>query len=74
MSRNAARKNISMDEYRGAMEGIYSTCISQGTLDESPQAYKDTEEIKNLIAETCDILYVMPTKINLKAGAGDDED
>lgn len=74
MSRNAARKNISMDEYRDAMEGIYSTCISRGTLDESPQAYKDTEEIKSLIAETCDILYVMPTKINLKAGAGDDED
>ena len=49
---------------------IYDELKARGLLAQ----LTDEEEIKNLIAETCDILYVMPTKINLKAGAGDDED
>jgi len=30
-------------------------------------AYKDTNEIANLIAETCDIKYMMKPKINIKS-------
>ena len=74
MSRAQAKKRISLEEFTESMKGIYSTSVGRGTLDESPQAYKDTEEIKGLISETCEILYMMPAKINLKAMTSDGSD
>ena len=44
MSRNAAKKNIGMDNFEMSMSGIFSTSVCPGTLDESPQAYKSMEE------------------------------
>jgi hypothetical protein len=38
-----------------------------GTLDESPMAYKDTDEIKSLITETCDIKFMLVPKISIKS-------
>ena len=38
-----------MAEYEKEMAGIYSTCVVADTLDESPMAYKSTDEIvKNI--------------------------
>ena len=71
MSRAQAKKRISLDDFKESMKGVYSTSIGAGTLDESPHAYKDTEEIKSLISQTCDILYIMPARINLKATTSD---
>ena len=39
MSRKAAKESISMDEFRNSMEGIFTTCVSKDTLDESPMNY-----------------------------------
>lgn len=72
MSRSKAKENISMDEFTKSMEGIYSTTVCRATLDESPMAYKDTNEIKDLIKETCDIKYMITPKINIKAADGGD--
>ena len=72
MSRSKAKANISMEEFTKSMEGIYSTTVCKATLDESPMAYKDTTEIKDLIKETCDILYMLAPKINIKAADGGD--
>lgn len=71
MSRAQAKKNLLMGEYAETMKNVYSTSVCERTIDEAPQAYKDTDEIKSLISETCDILYVMPTRINLKALSDD---
>ena len=71
MSRAQAKKRISLDEFKESMKDVYSTSVGKETLDESPQAYKDTEEIKSLITQTCDILYIMPARINLKATSSD---
>lgn len=67
MSRSQAKREVSMSDFKESMKGVYSTTVCEGTLDESPQAYKDTQEIKDLITETCDILYVVKSKINIKA-------
>lgn len=67
MSRSAAKKNISLDAFKASMEGIYSTTVNTSTIDEAPMAYKDTDEIKNLIQETCEIQYMLKPKINIKA-------
>ena len=56
MSRSQAKTELSMEEFRKTMEGIYTTCVSQHTLDESPMAYKDGEEIKGYIEPTAEIL------------------
>lgn len=45
MSRAEAKKSLKLKEFRQQMEGIYSTCISNNTIDESPMAYKDSKEI-----------------------------
>ena len=42
------------------------------TIDESPMAYKDTNEIKDLIQETYKIKFMMIPKINIKAADGGD--
>lgn len=67
MSRIAARNKINLDEFKETMKGIYSTCIDVGTLDESPMAYKNTEEIIRLIEPTAEILFFVKPKINIKA-------
>ena len=72
MSRSKAKANVSMDEFKESMKDVYSTTVCKATLDESPMAYKDTDEIKNLISETCKIKFMMIPKINIKAADGGD--
>ena len=72
MSRSKAKAAISMKEFEDSMKNVYSTTVCKGTLDESPMAYKDTTEIKDLITETCKIKFMMIPKINIKAADGGD--
>ena len=72
MSRSKAKANVSMDEFKESMKNVYSTTVCKGTIDESPMAYKDTTEIKDLIQETCKIKFMMIPKINIKAADGGD--
>ena len=67
MSRSAAFERLTMEEYEAQMEGIYSTCIVQNTLDESPMAYKSLEEISANITPTADILCRIKPIYNFKA-------
>jgi hypothetical protein len=59
-------------KFEESMKDVYSTTVCKGTIDESPMAYKDTDEIKNLIQETCTIKFMMIPKINIKAADGGD--
>jgi RNA-splicing ligase RtcB len=67
MSRQKAFATLSMDAYRAEMEGIFSTCVIPGTLDESPMAYKDAAEIIAQIAPTAEIIGRLETRYNFKA-------
>ena len=66
MSRSEAHKTLKMKDYKEEMRGVFSTCICPETIDESPSAYKSTEEIINSIQPSCRILYRLKSKINLK--------
>ncbi|OKY86426.1 MAG: hypothetical protein BHV69_02295 [Bacteroidales bacterium 52_46] len=66
MSRTQAKKQINMDEYRLTMSGVFSTSICEATLDESPMAYKPTDEILDLIKPTVDIISMIKPKLNIK--------
>lgn len=65
MSRKAAQANISIEEYKASMEGIYSTCINENTLDEAPAAYKPN--IEDYISETVEIIDRLYPVYNFKA-------
>ena len=67
MSRREARESLRMKDYRAAMSGIYSTSVSERTIDEAPGAYKPVEDIIGPIAESVDIIDVMRPIYNFKA-------
>ena len=67
MSRKEAFEKLSLREYREEMSGIYTTCVSRDTLDESPMAYKGIEEIISQIGPTVDIVEQIRPVYNFKA-------
>ena len=66
MSRFAAKRTLSMEEYRRSMDGIYTTSVNEHTLDEAPMVYKSLKEIQGIVRETVDIMDVMKPVYNFK--------
>ena len=67
MSRTKAKTTLCMEEYKRLMEGIYTTSVSEETLDEAPMAYKSLEDIMDVIQETVDVIDIMKPIYNFKA-------
>ncbi len=67
MSRTKAKETISMEDYKKAMEGIFTTSVNEYTLDEAPMAYKSLEDIIDVIAESVDIVEIIKPVYNYKA-------
>jgi RNA-splicing ligase RtcB len=69
MSRGKARAAISMDDYKNRMEeaGVWTSCVSEGTLDEAPQAYKNPATIIEAIGDTVNIVDQWREVYNFKA-------
>ncbi|MBP3457710.1 MAG: RtcB family protein [Lachnospiraceae bacterium] len=67
MSRKKAKENLSLDEYKHEMEGIYTTSVNEATLDEAPMAYKSLEDIIDVIKESVTVVDVMKPIYNFKA-------
>ena len=67
MSRTKAKSTLSMEEYREAMKGVYTTSVNEQTLDEAPMAYKSLEDIIDVIRESVDVIDVMKPIYNFKA-------
>ena len=67
MSRTKAKEQLSMEEYKEAMKGIYTTSVSESTLDEAPMAYKSLEDIIDVITESVDVIEVIKPVYNFKA-------
>lgn len=67
MSRSAAFERLTMEEYQKEMAGIYTTCVNTSTLDESPMAYKNMDEIVANIEPTAEIIARIKPIYNFKA-------
>jgi len=67
MSRTKAKESLSIEEYKSAMEGIYTTSVNEATLDEAPMAYKSLEDIIDVIKESVDVIDIMKPIYNFKA-------
>ena len=67
MSRTKALKTLSLDAFKEQMAGIYSSSIRKKTLDESPMAYKNMDDIIRYITPTARILNRVKPMYNFKA-------
>lgn len=74
MSRSKAKENLSMDDFKDSMKGIYTTSVNTSTIDESPMAYKPVDEILENIKDTADILKVIKPVYNFKASEDQEEE
>ena len=66
-SRNVAKNSLTLEEYQEQMQGIYSSCVSEATIDESPMAYKNMDEIVEQIEPTAEIVKIIKPIYNFKA-------
>ena len=67
-SRSEACEKFTVEAYREAMKGIFTTSVGSDTLDECPMAYKPMESIVRNIAPTVEIERVIRPLYNFKAG------
>ena len=67
MSRSAAFKKLSLDDFKAEMSNIFTTSVSRHTLDEAPMAYKSIDEIISHITPTAKIVERLRPEYNFKA-------
>ena len=67
MSRMKARKELSMEEFKAEMSGIWSSTVNLDTIDEAPMAYKTMDDIVENIDPTAEIVKVIKPIYNFKA-------
>ena len=67
MSRGKAKEAVKMADFEESMKGIYTTSVSQSTIDESPFVYKPMQEIIDNIGDTVKIVDIIKPIYNFKA-------
>ncbi|MDD4774480.1 MAG: RtcB family protein [Eubacteriales bacterium] len=67
-SRSAAREKFTVEQFRQAMEGVFTTSVGEATLDECPMVYKSMDEIAAGIGPTAVIDKRIKPVYNFKAG------
>ncbi len=67
MSRTKAKDTLSLEEYKEAMKDVYTTSVSESTLDEAPMAYKSLDDIIDVIKASVDVIEVIKPVFNFKA-------
>jgi len=67
MSRTKAFATVKMADYKKAMQGIFSSSVNKKTLDESPFAYKNMDDIIANIGPTAKVLDIVKPIYNFKA-------
>lgn len=67
MSRNEAHEKLDLEEFKKQMEGVYTTCVGESTLDEAPMVYKSIDDIIGHLDETVEVIDVLKPVYNFKA-------
>jgi tRNA-splicing ligase RtcB (3'-phosphate/5'-hydroxy nucleic acid ligase) len=68
MSRSDAKRRLNLADFKNEMKEVFSTTVSQRTLDESPDAYKPMQEIIDNMQEAVIIDKIIKPVYNFKAG------
>ncbi len=69
LKRGDVKSQFTVSAFKSAMKGIYSSCISKGTLDEAPFAYRSIEEITEAIEPSVKLTGILKPVYNFKAEA-----
>lgn len=71
LSRADAKESISVSDFKKTMKEakVFSSCVGKSTIDESPFAYKPSDEIIGAVKDTVDIVSRLISVYNYKAGA-----
>lgn len=67
LSRGESHNKLTIDQFIKSMDGIYSTCINENTLDESPAAYKTYDQIEHYLRDSVDVVDIIKPVYNFKA-------
>ena len=67
MSRMEAKKKLKLQDYKASMSGIYTSCVSEDTIDEAPMVYKPMDEIVENIKDNVEIERIIKPIYNFKA-------
>jgi tRNA-splicing ligase RtcB len=67
LPRGMAQQKLNMKEFHEVMNGVYTTSVSEETIDEAPQCYKNSEKIMKLIEPNMDIIDILRPILNIKA-------
>lgn len=67
MGRGEAKRSLNVDDFKQSMEGIWSSCISHDTIDESPMVYKNPETIREYIKDSVEVTHTLKPIYNFKA-------
>lgn len=67
LSRRKARENLDLETFQEQMSNVWTTSVSEETLDEAPDAYKRKEDIVNNIGDTVEITHHLKPIYNFKA-------
>lgn len=70
MSRTLAKENVTLEQFKQSMTGIFTSCVSEDTLDESPFAYKTMQEIIDNTQTTVEIIDIIKPIYNFKSSNG----
>lgn len=67
MSRMKAKETLNVEQFKETMKDVYSSSVSENTLDEAPFVYKPMQEIIDNIQDTVDIVKIIKPIYNFKA-------
>ncbi|WP_312473353.1 RtcB family protein [Neobacillus sp.] len=67
LSRTKAMKTLNMEDFHNTMKDVWTTSVSEETLDEAPMAYKSMNEILEKVEETVEIAGFIKPVYNFKA-------
>ncbi len=67
MSRSGAKEKVTLTMFKQSMEGIYTTSVNSGTIDESCFVYKDMQEIVSNITDAVEVIDIIKPIYNFKS-------
>lgn len=67
MSRTEAKEVLDLEQFKDDMKDVFTTSVGRSTIDESPRAYKQMDEILRNIEDTVDVMKILKPLYNFKA-------
>ena len=68
LKREDVKARYTVSNFKEEMKGIYSSCIGKDTLDEAPFAYRQIEDIMEVLSDTVAVTNILKPIYNYKPG------